>query len=97
MDITDARVETPPAEDKQNSQSSDGGACAEDKQGGPSCGGAVDVAPPAPAKKKREKKVIMETPSESSIDPLFFAKLSATSKRIQQEARRHRFSSLPII
>ena len=91
-------------EDRKTSQSSDGGACAEDRQGLPP---AVVVAAPPAAKEKvkrpsRVKKVAMErtvsTPRLPDIgdDPLFFAKLSVMSKRVEQDARRHRLSSLHI-
>jgi len=91
-------------EDRKKSQSSDGGACAEDRQGLPT--GAGVVAAPAAnekAKRPRAKKVVMErtvsTPQTVDIgsDPLFFAKLSVASKRIEQDARRHRLSAMPIV
>jgi len=94
-------------EDKKKSQSSDGGACAEDRQGLPTDVGADVVAAPAAnpekAKKPRVKKVVMErtvsTPRTVDIgsDPLFFAKLSVMSKRVEQDARRHRLSAMPIV
>ena len=90
-------------EDRKTSQSSDGGACAEDRQGLPP---AVVVAAPAAKEKakrpSRVKKVAMErtvsTPRLPDIgeDPLFFAKLSVMSKRVEQAARRHRLSALHI-
>ena len=97
-------------EDKKKSQSSDGGACAEDKQGlSTDVGEDVVAAPPAADCKKkvlpttRVKKVVMErtvsTPRTVDIeaDPLFFAKLNVVSRRIEQDARRHRLSALPIV
>ena len=90
-------------EDRKTSQSSDGGACAEDRQGLPT--DAVVAAPAAneKAKRPRAKKVVMmertvSTPRLPDIgdDPLFFAKLSVMSKRIEQDARRHRLSALHI-
>ena len=91
-------------EDRKTSQSSDGGACAEVRQGLPT---DVDVvAAPAAnekAKRPRAKKVVMErtvsTPRTVDIgeDPLFFAKLSVMSKRVEQDARRHRLSALHIV
>ena len=100
MDIADT-TEPKPAEEDKKKQSSDGGACAEDKQGGPSGGGVATASPAAPKEKKvRIKKVVMEKPKSSidiDSDPLFFAKLNHVSKRIAQDARRHRLSSLPIV
>ena len=90
-------------EDRKTSQSSEGGACAEDRQGLPT--DVVVVAAPAAnekAKRPRAKKVVMErtvsTPRIADIgdDPLFFAKLSVMSKRVEQDARRHRLSALHI-
>ena len=88
-------------EDRKTSQSSDGGACAEDRQGLPP--DVVVAAPPAAKEKaKRPSRVKMErtvsTPRIPDIgdDPLFFAKLSVMSKRVEQAARRHRLSSLHI-
>ena len=91
-------------EDRKTSQASDGGACAEDRQGLPT--DAVVVAAPAAnekAKRPRAKKVVMmertvSTPRMPDIgdDPLFFAKLSVMSKRVEQDARRHRLSALHI-
>ena len=90
-------------EDRKTSQASEGGACAEDRQGLPT--DAVVVAAPAAnekAKRPRAKKVVMErTVSTHRIpdigdDPLFFAKLSVMSKRVEQDARRHRLSALHI-
>ena len=110
MDIANKPVETKSEEeeDKKKSQSSDGGACAEDKQGLPTDAGEDVVAAPAADCKKEKKvakikKVVMErtvsTPRTIDIDsdPLFFAKLNVTSKRIEQDARRHRLSALPIV
>ena len=117
MDITNNPVETRSVggegeeEDKKKSQSSVGGACAEDKQGLSSTdvGGDVVVAPIAPNPEKtkkpsRVKKVVMEravaTPAQTidiDADPLFFAKLNLVSKRIEQDARRHRISALSIV
>ena len=89
-------------EDRKTSQSSDGGACAEDRQGLPT--GADVVAAPAAnekAKRPRAKKVVMERtappPVDIGEDPLFFAKLSVMSKRVEQDARRHRLSALHIV
>jgi len=88
-------------EDRKTSQSSDGGACAEDRQGLPT-DAVVVVAPVAKEKAKRPSRVKMErtvsTPRIPDIgdDPLFFAKLSVMSKRVEQAARRHRLSSLHI-
>ena len=93
-------------EDRTKSQSSDGGACAEDRQGLPTDAGADVVAAPAAnekAKRPRAKKVVMEravpTPGAVDIgsDPLFFAKLSVMSKRVEQDTRRHRLSVMPIV
>ena len=111
MDITSNPVEAKSVEgeeDKKKSQSSDGGACAEDRQGLPTDVGADVVAAPAanPEKAKkpaRVKKVVMErtvsTPRTVDIDsdPLFFAKLSVMSKRVEQDARRRRLSAMPIV
>ena len=111
MDIANNPVETKSLEgeeDKKKSQSSDGAACAEDKQGLPTDAGedvvAAPIANPEKAKKPpRVKKVVMErtvsTPRTIDIDsdPLFFAKLNLVSKRIEQDARRHRLSALPIV
>ena len=93
-------------EDRTKSQSSDGGACAEDRQGLPTDAGVDVVAAPAAnpekTKRPRAKKVVMErtvsTPRIVDIgdDPLFFAKLSVMSKRVEQDARRHRLSALHI-
>ena len=89
-------------EDRKMSQSSDGGACAEDRQGLPPTDAVVVVAPVAKEKAKRPSRVKMErtvsTPRIPDIgdDPLFFAKLSVMSKRVEQAARRHRLSSLHI-
>ena len=76
-------------EDRTKSQSSDGGACAEDRQGLPTDAGADVVAAPAAnpekAKRPRAKKVVMErtvsTPQTVDIgsDPSF----------ILREAQRH--------
>ena len=92
-------------EDRKTSQASEGGACAEDRQGLPT--DAVVVAAPAANEKakrpSRVKKVVMmertvSTPRLPDIgdDPLFFAKLSVMSKRVEQAARRHRLSALHI-
>ena len=89
-------------EDRKTSQASEGGACAEDRQGLPI--DAVVVVPAAneKAKRPRAKKVVMErTVSTHRMpdigdDPLFFAKLSVMSKRVEQDARRHRLSALRI-
>ena len=86
-------------EDRKTSQSAVGGACAEDRQGLPD---VVVVAPVAKEKAKRPSRVKMErtvsTPRIPDIgdDPLFFAKLSVMSKRVEQDARRHRLSALHI-
>ena len=85
------------ADDKNASQSSEGAACADDKQGG-------DVAAPAAkAPRKRtavKKKVAMESaPPAFGIDitdPLFFAGLSVMHRKAKQEVRKTKLSSLPI-
>ena len=91
--------------EEDRTQSSDGGACAEDRQGLPT--DAVVVAVPAANEKakrpSRVKKVVMMERTASTHrlpdigdDPLFFAKLSVMSKRVEQAARRHRLSALHI-
>jgi len=84
------------ADDKNASQSSEGPACAEDKQGGEE----FVAAPKAPRKRTVVKKVAMEsTPPAFGIDitnPLFFAGLSVMHRQAKQEARKTRLSSLPI-
>ena len=92
-------------EDRKMSQSSDGGACAEDRQGLLPTDAVVVAAPAATEKAKRPsrvKKVVVErtAPPPRTVgiveDPLFFAKLSVMSKRVEQDARRHRLSALHI-
>ena len=86
-------------EDKNVSQSSEGPACADDKQGGvPSEAAAKKAQPP----RKRVKKVMMETPPPPTFgidinDPLFFAGLNVMHRKAQQEIRKTKLSSLPII
>jgi len=85
------------ADDKNASQSSEGGACAEDKQGGES----FVAAPKNPRKRAVvAKKVVAATaPPTVGIDitsPLFFPHLSAIHRQAKQEARKTRLSSLPI-
>ena len=85
------------ADDKNASQSSEGPACAEDKQVGEEEFVAVHKAP---KKRTMVKKVAMESaPPALGIDitsPLFFAGLSAIHRQAKQEARKTRLSSLPI-
>ena len=88
-------------EDRNASQSSEGPACADDKQGGvPSEAAAKKAQPP----RKRVKKVVMETPPPPPPafgidinDPLFFAGLNVMHRKAQQEIRKTKLSSLPII
>ena len=84
------------ADDKNASQSSEGPACAEDKQGGEES----VAAPKAPRKRTVVKKVAMESaPPALGIDitdPLFFAGLSVMHRQAKQEARKTKLSSLPI-
>ena len=101
-----AVVEKECSEPERKTQSSDGPACTDDRQGS---GGAdaVVVASPAVAdtKPKRRtrapaKKVAMEAPfvrpDVDIHDPLFFAGLNILHKRLEVDARRTRFSSMPI-
>ena len=85
------------ADDKNASQSSEGPACAEDKQGGEE---EFVAAPKAPRKRTVVKKVAMESaPPAFGIDitdALFFAGLSVMHRQAKQEARKTRLSSLPI-
>ena len=86
------------ADDKNASQSSEGPACADDKQGGEE----EFVAAPKKAPRKRvvAKKVAMESaPPAFGIDlsdPLFFAGLSVMHRQAKQEVRRTRLSSMSI-
>jgi len=85
------------ADDKNASQSSEGPACAEDKQGGEE----FVAAPKNPRKRAVvAKKVAMETaPPAFGIDitdPLFFAGLSVLHRKAKQEVRNTKLSSLPI-
>ena len=88
------------ADDKNASQSSEGPACADDKQGGEE---PVVAATPRKAPRKKTvvaKKVVMETvPPAFGIDitdPLFFAGLSVLHRKAKQEVRNTKLSSLPI-
>ena len=97
------------ADDKKISSHSAAEPASEElKQGGP----VAEVAVAAPKKKRapaatpRKKKVIMEsrpvepeTPrhSVSINDPLFFAGLNVVHRKMQQDARRTKLSSLPIV
>ena len=86
------------ADDKNASQSSEGPACADDKQGGEE---EFVAAPKAPRKRTvGKKKVAMESaPPAFGIDitdPLFFAGLSVMHRKAKQEVRNARLSSLPI-
>ena len=90
----------------ERKQSSDGPACTDDRQG--SGADADVVASPAVAdtKPKRQrtraqaKKVAMAAPfvrpDVDVHDPLFFAGLNILHKRLEVDARRTRFSSMPI-
>ena len=81
------------ADDKNASQSSEGGACAEDKQGGES------FVAKAPRKRAVVAKKVESAPPTVGIDitsPLFFPHLSAIHRQAKQEARKTRLSSLPI-
>jgi len=83
------------ADDKNASQSSEGGACAEDKQGGES----FVAAPKNPRKRAVVAKKVESAPPTVGIDitsPLFFPHLSAIHRQAKQEARKTRLSSLPI-
>ena len=87
------------ADDKNASQSSEGPACADDKQGGEE-EPEVAAAPKKPRKRVVAKKVVMETaPPTFGIDitdPLFYAGLSVMHRKAKQEARKTKLSSLPI-
>jgi len=89
-------------DDKNASQSSEGPACADDKQGGDPSEEPVVTAPRKAARKKTvvAKKVAMETaPPAFGIDitdPLFFAGLSVLHRKVKQEAHKTKMSSLPI-
>ena len=96
-------------DDKISSHSAAEPASVELKQGGPD----AEVAAAAPKKKRapaatpRKKKVVVEsgpvvepaTPrhSVSIEDPLFFAGLNVVHRKMQQDARRTKLSSLPIV
>ena len=90
------------ADDKKASQSSEGPACADDKQGGEEP--EVVTAPTAKKVPRKRavvaKKVVMETvPPTFGIDitdPLFYAGLSVMHRKAKQEARKTKLSSLPI-
>ena len=101
------------ADDKKISSHSAAEPASEElKQGGPDAG-EVEVAAAAPKKKRapaatpRKKKVVVEsgpvvepaTPrhSVSIEDPLFFAGLNVVHRKMQQDARRTKLSSLPIV
>ena len=100
------------ADDKKISSHSAAEPASEElKQGGPDAG-EVEVAAAAPKKKRapaatpRKKKVVMEsrpvepeTPrhSVSIEDPLFFAGLNVVHRKMQQDARRTKLSSLLIV
>jgi len=84
------------ADDKNASQSSDGGACAEDKHGGEE---ESVAAPKNPRKRAVAAKKVESAPPTVGIDitsPLFFPHLSSIHRQAKQEARKTRLSSLPI-
>ena len=99
MSKEEEETPVPEVEDRNASQSSEGPACADDKQGGvPSEAAAKKAQPP----RKRVKKVMMETPPPPTFgiyinDPLFFAGLNVMHRKAQQEIRKTKLSSLPII
>ena len=95
----------------ERKQSLDGAAaCADDRHGSGADAGVVAsptdsspaVADTKPKKRTRApaKKVAMEAPLVRPVvdvtDPLFFAGLNVLHKRLEADARRTRFSSMPI-
>ena len=98
-------------EDISSQSAPAGGRASEEvKQGGASEAGEVEVAASAPKRKRaptatpRKKKVVSPlvepaTPRHSVdiTDPLFFPALNMVHRKMQQDARRSKLSSLPIV
>ena len=96
----------------ERKQSSDGAAaCADDRQGSgadavvvasptASSPAVADTKPKRQRTRAPAKKVAMEAPpvrpDVDVHDPLFFAGLNILHKRLEADARRTRFSSMPI-